>query len=299
MNLFFSFFVYFSFLGSSQSFEKFEIKHQNISREFYVYFPKKNVSNFPLLFVLHAASDNPQKMINLTKASFNKLAHSKNFVVVYPQGYKGYFNDGRKKPNYEAFKRNIDDVGFIENIIYYLYNNYEIDIRKVFFVGFSNGAFMAFKLACESHFVKGIGVVSASLPKELYGCNPNSSLSVIIIAGTNDPFVPYNGGEIKAPFGVRWLGDVIKVEDTYAFWSAKNGCDIKNEIIEELRDPFDKSMVLIKRIRKCPTTKVGLYTINGGGHTWPGGMQYLSISMAGKTFSGFDAAEEIVNFLIE
>lgn len=291
--------VFFSQFLDSQNFERFEIKHQNIAREFYVYFPQKNVSDFPLFFVLHSGGDTPQKMINLTRSSFNKFANKKGFVVVYPQGYKGYFNDGRKKPSYEAFKKNIDDVGFFEKIIEYLYNNYNIDTSKIFFVGFSNGAFMAFRMACESSLVSGIGAVAASLPKELYGCNAVSNLSVIIISGTADPMVPYNGGEIKGAFGVRWLGDVIKVEDTYAFWSAKNGCDIKTETVEELKDPFDNKISLTKKIRMCPKTKVGLYTINGGGHTWPGGMQYLSVSMAGKTFSGFDAAEEIVNFLLE
>lgn len=282
----------------SATLSKRTIEYGGIKRSFYLYLPTKDVSGFPVVFVLHGGGGSSQKMMALTKDSFNFLSQRYGFIVVYPDGYKNHFNDGRKKPSYDAFRKNIDDVGFLEKIVEYLYELYNVDTGNIFFVGISNGGMMALRMACESVIPKGIAVVAASFPKELYGCPSQSNPSVIIIAGTEDPLVPYNGGEIKGPFGIRWLGEVVKVEDTYAFWSAKNGCEIQ-ETIETITDPFDKKLTATKKIKKCPKAKVALYTINGGGHTWPGGMQYLSVSMVGKTFSGFDAAEEIINFFLK
>lgn len=274
------------------------VEHQGIKRTFYLYLPANEVAGFGVVFVLHGGGGDSRKVMALTKDSFNLLSQRYNFVVVYPDGYKGYFNDGRKKPPYEAFRKNIDDVGFFQKILQFLYEMYGIDLRKVYFVGFSNGGMMALRVACESSLPRGVALVAASFSKELYGCPSQSNPSVLIIAGTDDPLLPYNGGEIKGPFGVRWLGDAVKVEDSYNFWAARNGCSL-NEKTETIVDPFDKKLTAVKRIKRCPKSKVALYTINGGGHTWPGGMQYLSISMVGKTFSGFDAAYEAVRFFFE
>ncbi|MCX7641741.1 MAG: hypothetical protein N2Z20_03810 [Elusimicrobiales bacterium] len=298
MKIILSIFIFCIQFLNAQTFIKKSFMHQGLKREFYMYLPSKNVSGYPVFFILHGGGGSAENMMNLTKNSFNALSHRYGFVVVYPQGYKKHFNDGRKKPSYDAFKKNIDDVGFFEKIVEYLYNNYSIDSSKVYFAGISNGAMMAFRVGCESVIASGIASVAASMPKELYGCNSASNPKVLIIVGTDDPLVPYKGGEIKGPFGVRWLGEVVGAEHSYAFWSARNGCEM-NELVENIKDPVDSRLSVIKRIKKCPKSRVALYTIEGGGHTWPGGMQYLSVSMVGKTFSGFDAAQEIVKFFLE
>jgi polyhydroxybutyrate depolymerase len=122
-------------------------------------------------------------------------------------------------------------------------------------------------------------------------------ISVLMIDGTEDPLVKYEGGFVG--FGDEGeRGKSIAVERAFKIWSESNDC--QNSIkIEEIDDNDGKDGCTAKKYTyyKCKdNTQVVLIEIKGGGHTWPGGSQYLPKIIVGKVCRDFDATEVIWEF---
>ena len=116
----------------------------------------------------------------------------------------------------------------------------------------------------------------------------------MVINGTDDPLVPYNGGQIKVFRKTR--GTILSTDDYIEFWRAHNQCS--QEAIPVLlpnMDPEDGSTVVSNHY-DCDKDPVVLYTVNGGGHTWPGGRQYLGKRIIGTTNRDFNACDHIWQF---
>jgi polyhydroxybutyrate depolymerase len=128
---------------------------------------------------------------------------------------------------------------------------------------------------------------------------PSRPVSVLIVNGTDDPLVPWEGGDIH--LGRTKLGEVLSVADTVKFWVGKDQC-ASSPVITQLRDkdPADGTKVRKESYGGCQDgAEVVLYAIEGGGHTWPGGPQYLPESIIGRTSREFDASEVIWQFFKE
>lgn len=193
---------------------------------------------------------------------------------------------------------NTDDVGFLAALIDHISQDYTIDPERVYATGISNGGLMSLRLACElSEKIAAVAPVTAALSEDLYAtCTPSYPISVLIINGTEDPLVPWDGGEITV--GRQKRGRVLSTPDTVAFWVAQNNCEPTPAISQAPDgDPEDGTQVRTEVYRQCDNgAAVALYTIAGGGHTWPGGRQYLPESIAGKTSQEIDANEAICRF---
>ena len=129
-------------------------------------------------------------------------------------------------------------------------------------------------------------------------CSPSRPVSVLAINNTEDPLVPYEGGEIIGGFRKIKLGKVLSVDESIAFWIERNMCSATPVVTEEPDlDPKDGTRVTRKDyINGTDGTEVILYSVEGGGHTWPGGIQYLPAWIIGKTCKDFDANEVIWSF---
>jgi len=272
-----------------------------LERTYRIYVPASNdkANPVPLLIVLHGGGGTGEGMVKLTQGGFNKLSDKEGFIVVYPDGIEKHWNDGRENVAYRAYREKIDDVGFISALIDHLARQYNIDIRRVYVTGISNGAMMSFRLACElSEKITAIAPVAGSMSENMPSqCSPLRSISVLIISDTADPLVPWGGGEIR--FGLRKFGRVLAVAETVKFWSTHNQCSSPPNITwEPDRDPKDGTRVRREAYNQCrENSEVALYVIEGGGHTWPGGLQYLPEWMIGKTSRDIDANEVIWDFL--
>jgi polyhydroxybutyrate depolymerase len=288
-------------LGSDQ---KASFIHDNIKRTFNIHLPTfyNKASHMPLVFVLHGRGGNGESMILVTRKGFNKLADKDGFIVVYPDGIELNWNDGRKdeEANDRAHRENIDDVGFISELIDNMINDYNIDPKRIYVTGISNGAIMSYRLACElSHRIAAIAPVDGNIPIMLLSeCSPSRPVSVLAINNVNDPLVPYDGGEIYGHFHRMKLGKVSSVNESIEFWVKYNKCSgIPIESEEPDRDPKDGTKVTRKEYTNgIDGTEVILYTIDGGGHTWPGGFQYLPAFIIGKTSRDIDANNVIWSF---
>ncbi len=273
-----------------------------LERTYHIYLPASYGKSrpVPLLIVLHGGGGTGQGMERLTRGGFNILADREGFIIVYPDGVEKHWNDGRDIRTWRAHRERIDDVGFLSALIDRVAKDWNIDPQRVFATGISNGGLMSYRLACElSHKISAIAVVTASLSEELFAqCSPAKPISVLIMNGTKDPLVPYGGGEITGPFGVRKFGKVVSTAETVQFWVKHNACPDELVIKQEPdEDPKDGTRVRREVYSPCKNnTQVVLYTIEGGGHTWPSGWQYLPERVIGKTSQDITATDVIWEF---
>ena len=251
----------------------------------------------PLVIALHGGGGSAEKMASLT--SFNALSDQEGFIVVYPEGVENHWNDGRKLQQYTTHRENIDDVKFISVLIDKLADEYNIDESCIYATGISNGAMMSCRLACElSEKIAAIAMVAGAMPEELLDyCVPSESISVLVMNGTEDPLVLWEGGEIIV--GRRSLGSILSAYETVQFWVEHNKC--LPPVITWLPDTQDDGTRVRKEVYKQGEngTEVILYAIEGGGHTWPGGPQYASEYIISRTCYDINASEVIWQFFSE
>src|SRR5262249_51070220 len=118
----------------------------------------------PLVIAMHGGSGTGEGFPRLTHHGFDDLADRDGWIVVYPDGIGKNWNDGRKVERSEAYKKNIDDVGFISALIDELTSNHAVDRKRVYATGISNGGFMSQRLARDlSSKIAAIAPVAANL----------------------------------------------------------------------------------------------------------------------------------------
>lgn len=271
------------------------IQWDGLKRTYTLHLPPsfERENSLPLVIALHGSGSSGERFAWLTKEGFNKLADKEKFIVVYPDGVEKNWNDGRTHVSDRAHRENIDDVGFVSALMDKLIEDFNIDSSHIYVTGISNGGGLTYRLACElTSRLRGVAPVALPMPEDLAkACSPSKPLPILIIHGDSDPIVPYNGGWIAG-----MSGKVLSIEDTVKYWISNNGCPETPEKVEEIdRDPLDGTSVK-KTIYCSKETEVAMYTIEGGGHTWPGGVQYRDEAYIGKTSSEIDACEVIWAF---
>ncbi len=245
----------------------------------------------PLLFVFHGGGGDGEGMVKLTH--YNDIADERGFAVAYPDGIDNNWNDGRPEVN-----PGVDDVGFISALIDELADAYGLDTSRVYSTGISNGGMFSFRLACElSDKIAAIAPVAAQMGENLsQHCTPPRPVPVMLIMGTDDPLVPWEGGVIGGDLASR--GYAISAASTLSFWIEVDGCSQSphSEYLPDT-DPGDGT-----RVRRDTYgggrygTEVVLLAVEGGGHTWPGGVQYMREEVIGVTSRDIDAGEAIWDF---
>jgi len=284
-------FTFFALGVSGQARQKNEqITVDSISRRFVTYIPSivNTTDKFPLIISLHGRLGTGRGMIGF--ADFRSIAAREKFIVVCPDGINRSWNDGRSTP---AKKKGINDVKFIDQLITYILKTYNGDANKVYVTGMSNGGFMASRLACElNNRIAALAVVGASMDKDV-DYHPDKPIPAMYIQGTKDPLVPFEGGDIKSVAG----GAVYGHADILKCWSEADHCDSK-PVITNFPDGAHDGTSIIKEEFINPATgvKVVGYTVINGGHTWPGGTQYLPKFLIGAVSHNLNACEVIWEF---
>jgi polyhydroxybutyrate depolymerase len=264
------------------------IIHDDTERSYQIYVPPSYDATTPatLLLVLHGGGGDTDSIIEITNSGFDDLADEYGFILVYPEAVNRQWNDARP---FEARQTNADDVGFIRALIEQLSAEYAIDPERIFVTGMSNGGHMAYRLACESSdLVTAIAPVVALMPAEPeQPCLPDEAVAVLMLVGLNDPLIPYEGGEVR--IGLSRRGTVISAVESARFWAEVNGCaeEPVSTALDD-KDPNDGTRIYQTRFTDC-AAPVELYTVEGGGHTWPGGWQYLGERLVGVTSRDIDA----------
>lgn len=170
-------------------------------RTYLVYAPQGLGKGAPLVVAMHGSGENGAQMRIETGYGFDRLADENGFAVVYPDGYEGYWNGCNIVGDYSANRLNIDDVGFLTRLVDKLEGENGINPSRVFAMGVSRGGSMALRLALEapSRF-RAVASVSDSVPAPAnFKCKPagHGTSSVMIMNGTSDPIVPFDGGDVS------------------------------------------------------------------------------------------------------
>ena len=287
----------------------FELVYDGLPRQVLVHLPRRPSlpagvkstppgAGLPLVLVLHGGGGNPAAMIALTRGRFNELADRDGFIVAYPEGYDRSWNDARLGLRSTAHRLKLDDIGFLRYVIRRIARMRPVDPLRVFMTGISNGGFMSLRAACEmSDVLAGVAAVTASMPAEVARpCRPTRPAGVMFVNGTEDPIVPYGGGDVRLFFSKR--GRILSTDASVEFWRANNGCRHSPRRML-LADTFPDDGTRAERVSYegcAPRAPLELLSVRGGGHTWPGGRAYLNRRIIGRTSLDFSAADEIWSF---
>jgi polyhydroxybutyrate depolymerase len=187
-----------------------------------------------------------------------------------------------------------NNLAYFNALLDQVETEYSIDTTRVFATGFSEGALVDFQLGCNlSYRIAAIAPLGATLPKsEADICKDwnGRPVALLMIEGTSEPVMPYKGRTQPAP--------ALSAEDTVKTWSKMDGCSGKSQ--QTKLNPPDKSDLetRVDTFSDCQQgTQVSLYSIQEGGHFWPGGEQpYVPANRIGKTNAGFNADEIIWKF---
>lgn len=253
-----------------------EIEWQGMTRHYRLYIPPSYdpAQPTPLVLSLHGFASNPgqQEMFS----QWNAVADEEGFIVAYPQGtrFPLRWNSGL----FGESGRGVDDVAFLSDLIEHLVETYCIDESRVYINGLSNGAGMSHRFACTmADKVAAFGGVAGAYNVFEGGCAPSRPVPTILFHGTEDPIVPYEGNEEQG---------FPPVADFAAEWAERNGCDATAVVIDGL-----EGNVSGVRYTGCDEdADVVFYTIDGGGHTWPGG-EAIPAFIAGTTTDDINASE--------
>ena len=272
-----------------------ELQFGGLARTYSVHVPSsyQKAHSVSLVLAFHGGGGQGKGMARLT--GLTGLSDREGFIVAYPDGIDKHWNDGR-----ETITSKVDDVSFISALIDQIARDYSIDRKRVYATGISNGGIFSERLACDlADKIAAIASVAGAMPQNIYArCNPPRPVSVLMFHGTDDPLVPYNGGDVRRVAGQGLGGKVLSVADTIKYWVSHNKCS-PSAVTAQLPDKDPEHGTKIRRdvYGQCKEgSEVVLYTIENGGHTWPGGLQYAPERLIGKTNRDINASEIIWDF---
>ena len=256
--------------------------HGGLLRTYRVYIPaiyNPSVA-VPLLFNLHGyGSYNLEQEVY---GDFRPIADTADFIIVHPNGTLDILN----QRFWNTFGGStVDDIGFLSALIDTLSAGFNIDQTRIYSTGMSNGGFMSYELACGlSNRIAAIASVTGSMVFEHLGaCNAQHPTPVMEIHGTADGTVPYNGNALFVP-----------IDTLVNYWAGYNNCSLTPVItpVPDINTTDGCTAELYDYGNGDLGSRVELYKISGGGHSWPGAPVVI-----GVTNMDFSASTEIWRFV--
>jgi len=278
-----------------------------LQRVYGVYVPTGRPETAPLVFLLHGGGGSAQKTWNQEHGrSWRALADEYGFVLVLPEGRPDpgdhdahHWNDCRTGVESAAVLSTEDDVGFITRLLDMVGKAVSIDPDRVYATGASNGGMMTYRLAIEAgEQFAAVAALIANLPDPSECGTGSAPIPILIMNGTDDPLIPFEGGCVAGERCER--GRVLSTEETIAYWIGVNGTSTE-PTIEMLpnRSWFDRSTVIVYTYpSEAGDADVVYYHIQGGGHSVPGFEQASAArrAVAGPKNRDIDGPTEIWSF---
>lgn len=263
-----------------------------VERSFLIQLPsgyvKNNTAKYPLVIALHGGGGSGRQFA--VSSGLGEKAEKEHFIVVFPDGVKRPGTIGLRTWNaggccgYAAYSA-INDVLFISEMIDYLSANYNVNARRVYVTGHSNGGMMAYRLACELP-----GKITAIAPNAcsmmLGSCNPATPVPVLHMHSLLDKNVPYQGGKGIGISGVNFF----PVATGLNIWVQANKCTPEKKEIKA------KGYTLTRWTNCNRDVEVVYYLTEDGGHSWPGAGRKRSRATGDAASQYIDANELLWNF---
>ncbi len=246
----------------------------------------------PLVFDLHGYLE--LAVLQHEGSGLGPYGDSHGFTTITPQ------IDEPGWPRWD-FSPNSADVSYLSELMSHVEATSCIDLRRVYVAGLSMGAFTASSLACQlSDRIAAIGPVAGL--QDFTWCRTMRPVPVVAFHGTADPLVAYAGGQganaryLPAPDGGSSSGPrngpgPTDIPGNAAAWAHRNGCTGQPRRRDVAAD-------VTLTTYQCPANAtVELYTVLGGGHTWPGHASIVSPTpLVGSTTTSIDATAAMWEF---
>ncbi len=243
-----------------------------LERSYVLYAPGRVAeadADAPLVLSFHGGGGRAEGLA--FRYGFQRLARREGFLVAYPQGVDGHWNDGRNARVLRTQREGIDDIAFVRAVVEDIARDYPVDTGRIFATGISNGGIFCHRLAAEaSDLVVAVAPIVGGMAEPMAPTfAPKRPVSLLVIQGDADPLVPFEGGPIGVGrFGRR--GRIIATDATVAKYRQRNGIE-GEPMIEDLDDRTDDGTTT--QVTTYPTgeqgTRVVVYRIRNGGHAWP------------------------------
>jgi len=248
----------------------------------------------PLVLVFHGGGGTARGIAREVGRSLHAIADREGFIVAYPDAVKKTWDFGDGVVS-EALDVRIDDRGFFAALMDELVDTQPVDDTRIFATGISRGGQASYFVACQfPDRIRAIAPVAMPMPAFMADTCNARDIGIAIFNGTDDPLVPYDGGQIKVFRKERGL--VMSTGDTIDFWRQRNDCAATPSDKTVIDAARDRTRVLRTTWEQCRQAPVMLYRIEGGGHTWPSGRQYLPRRRIGRVSKEIDGASEIWAF---
>lgn len=283
--------------------QEYRLEVDGRERIFFAYLPSPldKARAYPLVFVFHGGGGTAEGVA--WETSWTELAVKEAFILVYPEGTRAKpdvpadfrtngqsWNDGSKRTHLTAVIKGVDDVHFVKAMIEYLQSQFNIDSKRIYASGFSNGGSMSFRVGRElSGLIAGIAPVASTdwLEEPIF----SSPVSLIYFTGTKDPLNPMEGGVTR--IAGKYYGTKPPVEEMLKKWKTMLKCA---EDAKVHRD--DEKVKHYSFFPANASQGMEVYYIKGLGHHWPGGKTQLPEILAGSTknMDALDATRVIWDF---
>ncbi len=272
-------------------------------RQYLVHLPPSfnNSKKLPIIFGLHGGGGTYKNTIRFY--NLNSLADKNGFIIVYPNAVNKAWTMPGITSRVKNIDNGVDDVKFISVLLDSLIANYKVDSNRVFCTGISRGGMFSFYLAYKlSNRITAIAPVCGGISQTIAGdYSFQHPIPALIINGTNDPLVRYNGGAGK--FNKRNAenedADMLPTEELVEKIVKLNNC-ASNPVVTKIPDIDETDGCnAVDNIYTCKNVRVEFIKVVNGGHTWPGGSQYLPKFIIGKVCRDFSASEKIFDFFMK
>lgn len=279
------------------------INVEGVDRNYHLYIPNDPL-NAPVVFLFHGNGGSYDGMLGLSgaKAPYKEwinVASRENLIIVVPNGTLGS-NDSRGWNDCRSDSQTNptgNDVQFVIDLLDFIQAKYSSNHLKVFAVGTSNGGHFAIRLAQEiPNRITAFASIAASNAVNSECSSSTVKVSALFMNGTDDPIMPYDGGQMAYN-----RGEVFSTDNTVSYWVQRNATDISPEITDLADINTDDNSTITKYLYKNggDGTEVALYQVIGGGHTEPSISERYSalyLSIVGHQNGDIEMADEIWTF---
>jgi len=241
-------------------------------RKYHFFVPGGNLpSPRPLLLLLHGGGGDIDHLIGLSGelpspfAVWLEVADANQLYLAIPQGENKHWNDCRTDCTHCGDE---DDTGFINELINRMEYTYNLDSERIYVTGVSNGGLMSFRLAFElSNRIAAVACIISALPENNECSALDNPISILIMNGTEDYIIPWNGGQSA----IAGTGSFLSTAETVSYWIGHNQCQTDSDYYEFPDGPENDHSTVNRHTYSHgeDNSEVVLYTVSGGGHTEP------------------------------
>lgn len=284
----------------SGSVEHGTLTHEGRSRAWISYMPAKLAPHPALVIVLHGSMGTGQQARAVSFGyDFDRLADQNGFLVAYPQGVDGNWNDCRATQANTAKRQHIDDTGFLRALVQRLSHQHGVDPSNVYVAGVSNGGSMTICLAMLTpDLARAYAAVIANVPTadNMSAAPSGKVVSILFMNGTDDPVVPWNGGTVELWPVLASRGTVLSTPASVGYFRHLAGLEGAPRITRFAdADTSDGTTVEASLWSAGGRHRVALFAVHGGGHNVPQPRMY-GMRLLGRSNRDIRAANEIWTF---